>query len=557
MGSGTPPRRGKRGSVLIFLTLATPFFVGLCGLGIDATICYIVQTELSAAVDGAALGAGRLLSTNANASDIANEFLNANFRVGKPGFWSSYNLVPAITVTNGVTKTVTVNASVTLPLVFMRLIHQDAATVTATATATRRDARVEFVIDRSGSMSALMPTLITYAQGFTEQFTEGYDELGLVVFSGSGVVAYPTTPWPAPLTYNGGGGPDTSFYSGASTDMVHQIGNLDSGNGTGMGDALALAYIELQKAHMRDMAALGNDTRMSAIVLFTDGVPSAVSVYLNRNGNPVVKAGSGCPQPTDTLTPSNPMYGYVVMTGSPPYASQKAGGFNQLASIDPGNTSAQYVANATLDSVTPPTYASYPTNSYTSSSNNSSTHGCNNTSGWNWSSGTVGNGSTLSNLSALPSKDKYGYNLTPNGNGYKLSAITGDPNATSVYDSTKGGYNPTAANPPSSNAYQWGLAAWDQVDNVAEAIRSDANYANRTGDTVPLAITIYTIGYTGNGGTDWGLLEKIANINGCSVNGYNCYNNTQLAGLYVQASDTTALANAFSTIATAILRLSH
>jgi len=557
MAKETRSRWGRRGSVLIFLTLATPFFVGLVGLGIDATICYIVQTQLSAAVDGAALGAGRLLSTNANPTDIANEFLNANFRIGQAGFWASYNLTPTITVQTGVTKTVTVNATVTFPLVFMRLLHQNAATVSATATATRRDARVEFVIDRSGSMAGLMPSLITYAQGFTEQFTEGYDELGLVVFSGSGVVAYPTTPWPAPQAYNGGGGPDNSFYDGTSTDMVHQIGNIDAGSGTGMGDALALAYIELQKAHMRDMAALGNDTRMSAIVLFTDGVPSAVSTYLNRNGNAVVKATgtSGCPFPIDTLTPTNPMYGYVVMTGSPPYASQTAGGFNQLASLDPGHTSAQYVANATLDFITPPTYASYPVNSYTSGSSNASTHGCNN--GWNWSGGTIGGAASLTNLSALPSKDKYGYNLTPNGNGYLVSAIVGDASATSVYDSSKGGFNPTAANPPSSNAYQWGLAAWDEVDNVAEAIRSDSNYVNRTGDTVPMRITIYTIGYTGNGGTDYGLLEKVANINGCSENGYSCYNNTEPAGLYIQASDTTALANAFSTIATAILRLAH
>jgi hypothetical protein len=44
---------------------------------------------------------------------------------------------------------------------------------------------------------------------------------------------------------------------------------------------------------------------------------------------------------------------------------------------------------------------------------------------------------------------------------------------------------------------------------------------------------------------------------GSSANNYSTYNDNEPPGLYVQASDTTALANAFSTIATAILRLSH
>ena len=72
-----------------------------------------------------------------------------------------------------------------------------------------------------------------------------------------------------------------------------------------------------------------------------------------------------------------------------------------------------------------------------------------------------------------------------------------------------------------------------------------------------MPITIYTIGYTGNGGTDGGLLTKIANIAGCSVNGYSCAINTQKQGLYAQASNASEIAQAFNTILTAILRLSQ
>jgi len=538
----TRSKRGRRGSVMIFLTLALPFFVGLVGLGIDATMCYIVQTELSAAVDGAALGTGRLLSTNANSTDIANEFLNANFRTGQAGFWGSYGLTPTVTVTTGITKTVTVNAVVTVPLLFMRLLHENSATLTATATATRRDARIEFVIDRSGSMNAadgagstVIADLVTYAKGFTEQFTAGYDELGLVVFSGSAVVGYPITPWPSGVSPTGSGGPDTSFYSsstgGAAHDMVYQIGQISAASGTAMGEGLALAYIELQKAHMRDMAADGNiDTRLNAIVLFTDGVPSSVATYLNRNTNHVVAAGSNCKYLQDAATPTNPMYGYVVQgsnTGNPPYSA--SWGFYQLGSIDSNaaHTSTWYMQN--------------PTGDYVSPSPNTPETNCS-SGGWN----------PLDNLSAIPSFDKYGYSLSPNGNGYKLSSFVGNPDgATSIYTGTA--FSTTSG----TSAYQWGLAAWDEVDQVAQAIRSDANYANRTGDTSPMVITIFTLGYTGDGGTDNGLLTKIANPQGCTVGTYNCYVNTEPAGLYAQASNPTALANALSIILTAILRLAR
>jgi Flp pilus assembly protein TadG len=549
----TRSQRGQRGNILVFLTLALPFFVGLAGLGIDATMCYIVQTELSAAVDGAALGAGRLISEyNSTSSDsaIASEFLNANFRVGTYGFWGAYNLTPTITVTSGITKTVTVTATANVPLLFLRLLHQNAATVAATATATRRDARIEIVIDRSGSMNhigsdgnTVISDVVTKAQSFVEQFTScpsascttplNYDELGLVVFSGSAVVGYPTTPWPAPLAYNGAGGPDIYFYNGASTDMVHQLGNVSADSGTAMGDALALAYIELQKAHVADMAANGGvDTRVNAVVLFTDGVPSSSVTYLNKHGSSVISGGSGCTYQTDTATPSHPMYGYIVQAsgdGNPPYSS--SWGFYQLASIDPNtgsHTSAWYMANPTGDYVAP--NPSTPEN------------GC---GGWN----------PLNNLSAIPSIDKYGYSLAMNtnpggtGSGYKVSNFVGNPHgATSLYNGTAF----STASPTS--AYQWGLASWDEVDNVAEAIRSDSNYTTR-GETSPMPITIYTIGYTGNGGTDNGLLQKIANVAACNVNGYACSVSTEQQGIYAEASDADAISNAFNVILTAILRL--
>src|SRR6185503_15118818 len=91
-------RRARRGSMLVLLTLMTPFvLLPLAGLAVDATMCFIVQAKLQAAVDGAALGAGRLLGTNADPREIAGEFMDVNFA---QGYWGASNLVKNIQVTN-------------------------------------------------------------------------------------------------------------------------------------------------------------------------------------------------------------------------------------------------------------------------------------------------------------------------------------------------------------------------------------------------------------------------------------------------------------------------
>ena len=61
--------------------------------------------------------------------------------------------------------------------------------------------------------------------------------------------------------------------------MLDQLNALAAGGATNMSEGLALAYVELQKSYNRDVAANGSDNRLNAIVLFTDGMPTAFSVY--------------------------------------------------------------------------------------------------------------------------------------------------------------------------------------------------------------------------------------------------------------------------------------
>ena len=544
MRSNSPDGRRKRGSTLVLFTLMLPtLLIPLMGLGIDATMLYIVQAKLSAATDGAALGAGRLLGTLANPAEIAGEFLAANFPSNQAvGFWGAANLTPTITYTPGITKTITVNATASVPLLFSRIFGKSSSVVSSVSVATRSDSRVVFVLDRSGSMntsdgagSTVIADAKTYASGFVQKFTEGTDEVGLVVFDGSAVVGYPTGAWTSTISMASTGGPNKTFNDGTANDMPHQIAAVQADSGTGMAEALSIAYIELQKAHMRDLADPVNhgvDTRLNSIVLLTDGVPTAVSLYLNNpassNANDIV-ASSSCTYKTIPTTPAptaaNMMRSWLAV-GGPPFSGFL--GMELLASSDTTHTSNWWMSNGGAGSAQD-VAAPNPTSPYGPSS-------CN---------GLMNGSSPTSYFSKIPNVDLWGNALT--GNGYKNSHVTGGGSYTTVY--TSGDLNLTQQ----GSAYHWALAMWNAVDNASESIRNDANLANRAGDTGGnMNIAIYAIGYTGNGGCDDGLLKRVANDK--SATGYD---GTQRTGIYVSAGDKTGLANAFNVIASAILRLAR
>jgi len=534
--------KGKRGVILILFTLMLPtLLLPLAGLGVDATMCYIVQAKLGSAVDGAALGAGRLLGTQADPAEIAGEFLAANFRTdGTKGFWNANTMNKTITYTPGITKTISVDANVRVPLLFARIFGQPYAVVSAAGTAQRTDSRVVMVIDRSGSMntsdggsSTVIADVISYAAGFTQRFTEGTDELGLVVFDETGVVGYPTGTWSSTISSTSTGGPNTTFWDGTTNDMVHQINRITAGWGTGTADALSLAYIELQKAHMRDLQT-GTDTRLNTIVLFTDGVPSAASLYVNNQSYSTLKSTSTC---TNKSVNTPAMIGSISIGGSPPYSKTTSNlwGFYELASLDPSSThtSVWWMSNPGSfsngveggDAMDP-----NPTTPWAS---------CTNLYGYNSNTPNI---HSTNDLGQIPSTDYYGNTLV--SQNFTNSSITGGA-TTSIYDGA------TAMGTTVTKDYNWGAAFWNAADSAAQRIRSDANLSNRAGDTQNMYIQIYTIGYTGNGGCDDGLLKRIANDKASSS-----YDATQPTGQYIQATNTTQLAQAFATVASEILRLS-
>ncbi len=112
-------RSRKSGSIMVLFTLMLPtLLLPLVGLAIDASIARLSQTRLQAAVDGAALGAGRLLGTGAVTETVAGQFLTSNFPTdGSAGTWNVWNLHSTIVYTPGITKRIDISATATRTVV--------------------------------------------------------------------------------------------------------------------------------------------------------------------------------------------------------------------------------------------------------------------------------------------------------------------------------------------------------------------------------------------------------------------------------------------------------
>jgi Flp pilus assembly protein TadG len=528
-------RKSQSGATIILLMAMMPLFlIPLVGLGIDATRLYVVQAKLSAAVDGAALGSGRLLGTPANTTEIAEEFLHVNFPTG---YWATTNWDENVTYTNNLGRqTITVDASVDVPLTFIRVLGHSSSHIRASAVATRAVTRVVMVLDRSGSMNATDPatgknvfeTMRGGAEWFASRFTPNYDELGLVIFSGSGIVAYPMgRPYnPDPMS---SGGPDKTF----ATDPQHQVGPIfdqlnamGAGGGTNMSEALTLAYYEMQKAHYRDLARDGSDNTLNTIVLFTDGVPSGVSVYVNDyapGANALKAPGSTyCTYNPATTQASTQMRGWIAAPGQPPSSTNPFPGWGTsqglylTGAFDTSHTLAWWVGSSGAQDLS----KAIPTSAVTNCT---------------YLYGGSG-GAKLNDMGKLPLKDRYGNVI--NSTAYLNARMT---NGRQTWSPNTGAASFTTS---PTRGYDVAAACWNATDAIGQTIRSQ---------TAMNQITIFTIGYTGSSpGTDIGLLTRLANAPNSSS-----FDSRQPIGKFYQVNDTNQLSAAFDAVASSLLRLAQ
>jgi Flp pilus assembly protein TadG len=257
----------RRGYILLFSALMTlMILLPATGLAIDLGLMYLVQTLLSASTDAAVLAGARALSRgsddatqHANAQATANTFFQANFPTG---YLTSTNLQVSSLATTDSTylRSVATNASVDVPLIFMRFFGVNTVTLHASSTATRRDVNVMIIMDRSGSLanSGACTPLKAAAVSFVDKFSEGRDNLGLITFATSSRV-------------------DNALSARFKTPVESTLNSVVCTGATSSAQALWQGYQQL--------VGLAQQGALNAIVFFTDGRPTAVTESFPIKGN--------------------------------------------------------------------------------------------------------------------------------------------------------------------------------------------------------------------------------------------------------------------------------
>jgi Flp pilus assembly protein TadG len=576
---GSVHRRRKRqsGSVLMMFTLLMPvLLIPMVGLGIDGTMMYSVKVKLQTAVDGAALAAAQSLNSGLSlaaqtsaASLAADEFIRANIitgaSAGNSGYWGAYNLndsncqgststlagTPTGTgsaISYGTSgncviihqddqnaqRTVSIAASVNVPLLFMRILGFTGATVTSRSTAARRDVVMVLVLDQSSSMVPAMSALKAAATYFVSQFQPGRDRLGLVVLGGSAITAYPSGDWGKDPLSGGLSGPDVNWAntpdSAASPNIYTSITALVARSNTGTAEALMYGYDEL--------VAANQPGALNVLVLFTDGQPNGISAYFNPQVNSSMQGGTTCTYaPNDGGNSAHSIIGWMAQWGGFKSGTSSPQGFGIGQREQTDKTSHTTVGAWLSDTGSDPLVAN---------GSGQPGHGCNFVS------------STYNDYKDIKftTKDLYGNYLNGpsavgaanyTANDYQLSFIW-TASSQGCLDTSNGARQTWNLTHSVADACQVGLASWNAADMAAYQIHQDTTIKPH----------IYCLGYEGNGGDDPAFMTRLANIQTNPGNGAAnaVYDATKPQGLYIQVQTQADIMPAFQSILAEILRIS-
>jgi Flp pilus assembly protein TadG len=562
-------RSGEKGASL-FVTVAALVWIviPMLGLFVDLGILYSVKARLQAAVDGAALAAARALNlgqtTSAQATSAAQNAVNWFYANFPNGNWATYstqmdNTSAHVTVvdspSNANLRLVTVTASTVVPTWFMKYLGFNFTNLTATGQASRKDVVAMLVLDRSGSMCSVngatanppcketdtntpCSAMIIAAKNFTGAFAQGRDKIGLLTFSdGYYLESAPTTNFQSVLGY-----------TNASGSATGTIDNIDCNGGTGTAAAMSMAYNQLYQ--------VAEPGAMNFIMLETDGLPNTLmynfystpgttSTWALNTSSSCQDANSGGKNWSQGgwRTTSVPSWTTGVSLNSPSSGYQ--------ADVPAGAIGAFYAADPSQG---PPYYNIVlfdPRQTTDSTGNNSIAVGS--VSG-SYAPGCQFNGNTTSNYNDfnwLPSQDVFGNQIAPS-NEYQALSLTNVNGCGTCLNLT----GTISTDWPNEHA-----AALNATDNAAYNVRSNAT----------LPVYVFAIGLGGNNGNppDPILLQRMANdpnadqfnnppvFPACSTESSCITYANQPQGIFIYSPTSAQLGQAFLSISSQILRLSH
>jgi len=575
--------RRERGMALMITALALLFVIPFVGLSIDAGLAYVVRGRLSAALDAAALAAGRgvnlgtdISTAQSSAITAATNFFNANFPPGYLGTSTSGRTINATfnmqtdsnNNPNGV-LVINVTGTVSAPTYFSRLLGFNSLNISATGTATRRTLVMSLLLDISASMGTrntspgTIPASITNSSSSCEamvysaiqfvNYFSPYDYVGMIAFD-----------YTAHLKY----APSTNFKASGNAGVVQQIANLQCGNNTNTTAALELGYQQIKN--------IGLPLAENVIVLFTDGVPNGVTANFPVRTSVDTRLGYGNAGPAPPLPASNQNncgYGSgswggsgsittgqslctnmpVACTGATP--TTVYGVITQTANFDvnSGGRGGLYKAFDTDGSPTFPTGC--PTSGIPLTSQTiayipdtdffgNSTHGP--WDGWLYQVNphTAPSGTPITNgNSATKNMGDSWSNYPSTGAGAPSNFFTSGP--------YNGKFRPDLAN-------TIGVTSMNSAVNEANKIRSDSTYK----------ITIDTVYLQGNGSdpVDRKFLQVVSNQDTIQPLIYDStdspfanpyYQSTQQKGLWLATTSAVQLNQLFAQVASSLLRISQ
>jgi Flp pilus assembly protein TadG len=267
MNSTRSVLRNEEGLAIVYTAVALTTMLLFTGLAVDAGRAYVVKAQLSKAVDGAALGAARMLNSG-HPKDEAARIFEANFPVGYMGTISVTDpettpsfFTLATDEVNG-RNIVTVTATATLPTTFMRLGRFDEVTAVSSAEATRRMVDLSLVLDVSSSIGSRWPAVRDAARAFVDSFAATHDRLALTTY-GNGARVLSAMP------------SSRGFDKAA---LKAAIPNSLPGGSTAMVEGLYRGWDELRSV------PAGQQSSLRVIVLFTDGASNSVPGMYDASG---------------------------------------------------------------------------------------------------------------------------------------------------------------------------------------------------------------------------------------------------------------------------------
>jgi hypothetical protein len=378
----------------------------------------------------------------------------------------------------------------------MRFLSSSLTTVKATSRAERRDTNVMMVLDRSGSMDGNggCPAMKAAAAAFAMKFANSRDRVGMVTYGSDNKVDFALQ------------NPPGDFQSGAS-GIPALAASINCDGGTGTASAIWEAY--------RELVRINEPGSLNVIMLMTDGQPNTLNLNLSApidpHGYNAIRWNLPLPAPQKyTLAPGGAFdenlsrsacadtdfkRGIISPFGSPLY-----GIFQSTAPTLP----------------VPEGYSVTPLAA-------AHTTGCHFVANpWE----------VHKDLAFIPEQDAHGTSLVDETYKHVDRWPGGHPDENRIR----------------SNDYQTFLnASFNAVQNTSIRIR---NNATATSD---LNVVIYAIGFgDGMSGEAGALLQRVANVSASPI-----YNSAHPEGLYIWAPDAPALDQAFSTIASDMLRLAR